>query len=198
MKGLETRKADAQRKASGFYDKFMSGYGLDIGFQGSGAAWGNETVLPTAKGVELGDPGYDGHNLPYSSGVFDYVFSSHCLEHVDSPVEAVIEWFRVLKEGGRLVLVVPNAYLYEKTTNINNRPWPSCPDHRRVFTPAGLLVLIEQTLAPNSYRVVHLTEHDEGYDYTIPGDLAPNYMEARFEIELVLVKRPPPAWNVRC
>jgi SAM-dependent methyltransferase len=51
---------------------------------------------------------------------YDFVFSSHCLEHIANPLKAIKEWFRVLKNHGYLVLILP-----EKS---------QCFDHRRDYT----------------------------------------------------------------
>jgi len=42
------------------------------------------------------------------SGSYDFVLSSHMLEHTANPLRALSEWGRVLKPGGGLVLVVPH------------------------------------------------------------------------------------------
>jgi SAM-dependent methyltransferase len=42
-----------------------------------------------------------------SSGKYDFVLSSHMLEHTANPLRAFDEWKRLLKPGGALVLVVP-------------------------------------------------------------------------------------------
>jgi uncharacterized protein YcsI (UPF0317 family) len=51
----------------------------------------------------------------------------------------------------------------------------------------------EQALVPNSYRVRHLVENDEGYDYGIPPEQHP---AGCYEIELVIEKIRPPDWSV--
>ena len=105
--GPETASANQRRINSGFYHKYMQGIGLDIGYKGSKSD--ALTVLGTAIGVELGDKGYNGINLPYPTESQDYVYSSHMLEHVEtSNVEKTIqEWFRVLKNGGFMVVSLP-------------------------------------------------------------------------------------------
>jgi SAM-dependent methyltransferase len=40
---------------------------------------------------------------------YDFVMSSHTLEHVANPLRALHEWHRVLKPGGTLVVVLPNG-----------------------------------------------------------------------------------------
>ena len=43
-----------------------------------------------------------------SSGVYDFILSSHVLEHVANPLKALKEWRRVLKDEGVLTLIVPH------------------------------------------------------------------------------------------
>ncbi|MGZ8884731.1 MAG: methyltransferase domain-containing protein [Halobacteriota archaeon] len=43
-----------------------------------------------------------------ASSAYDFILSSHTLEHVANPLQALSEWIRVLKEQGLLVLVVPH------------------------------------------------------------------------------------------
>ena len=44
---------------------------------------------------------------------YDFVFSSHCLEHIANPLKAVHEWLRVLKNNGHLILIVPEKNVGE-------------------------------------------------------------------------------------
>lgn len=39
---------------------------------------------------------------------YDFVISSNCLEHVANPLKALNEWLRILKPGGKILLVLPN------------------------------------------------------------------------------------------
>ena len=39
---------------------------------------------------------------------YDFVLSSHCIEHLANPLRGLEEWIRVLKKDGLLVLVVPH------------------------------------------------------------------------------------------
>lgn len=52
------------------------------------------------------------------NGKYDFVISSHCLEHVANPMKAIEEWLRVLKANCMLLLVLPNKpYCFD-----NKRP----------------------------------------------------------------------------
>jgi SAM-dependent methyltransferase len=84
--------------------QFCKGRGLDVG----AGKW----PLPGAVVVERG-PGYDHSsavNLPdgYLDGKWDYIFSSHCLEHLENPVEALEHWKFKLRPHGVLFLYLPH------------------------------------------------------------------------------------------
>lgn len=53
---------------------------------------------------------YDVYQLPYENDSIDLIFSAQSLEHL--PIRhakmALIDWYRVLDYGGKLVLMVPN------------------------------------------------------------------------------------------
>src|SRR5262245_39369532 len=71
-----------------------------------------------------------------ANGTYDYVHSSHCLEHMVDPRIALGNWIRVCKVGGYLVITIPDEELYE------HELWPSHfnADHKwsfRVFSGKG-------------------------------------------------------------
>lgn len=193
MRGPETEKNDLSRRWScglctSFYERYMHGRGLDIGYRGSLEK--ADPVLETAIGIDLDYPGYDGLTLPFHPESQDYVFSSHCLEHVHRPGAYIKEWFSVLKVGGYLVLIVPHKFLYEKKNSLPSR---YNQDHKRFYTPMSLLVEVESALPPNTYRVRHLRDNDEGYNYSIPPE---KHADGCYEIELVIQKIQEPLWRI--
>jgi len=50
----------------------------------------------------------DAHNLPFRDGMFDGVAMAETIEHVKSPLKALLEVRRVLESGGKLALQTPN------------------------------------------------------------------------------------------
>lgn len=84
---------------------------------------------------------------------YDFVLSSHCIEHLASPLSGLLEWRRVLKPGGALLLVVPHK--------------DGTFDHRRPVTPLSHLVLDHNQRMPES-DLTHLDEvlrlHDPSKD----------------------------------
>jgi SAM-dependent methyltransferase len=51
-------------------------------------------------------------NLPFEGQVFDLVFSHDVIEHLERPRDAIAEFSRVLKPGGKLLILTPNNYHY--------------------------------------------------------------------------------------
>jgi SAM-dependent methyltransferase len=49
----------------------------------------------------------DIRNLVIGENVFDVVFTRHCLEHLDRPLDALRNIARMLKPGGTLLVIVP-------------------------------------------------------------------------------------------
>lgn len=186
--GREASKSYAAKVYSGFIRTYLSGKNiLDIGYRGG---FGEATpIVSQAVGVDLGYPGYDGVHLPFESESQDAVYSSHCLEHIEFPIVVIAEWFRVLKVGGYLVVVVPHQYLYERKWKTPSRH----PNHLHFFTPSKLLAVFEEALPPNLYRVRHLQDNDLFYDYSISPETHP---VGCYEIELVLEKIQLPDWTL--
>ena len=179
----EPGKSHQRRLSSGLIREYLSGdVVLDIG-AGCGPA-----VTPWAKIIDLNTDGYNGFNLPYIDNSVDSIFSSHCLEHVFSPISTLREWFRVIKTNGYLFLTVPHQYLYEKKDSLPSK-WNE--DHKRFYTPATLLVDIEKALLPNHYRIIELRDVADGYNYNISTN---EHSQGCYEIEIILQKIVPPNW----
>ena len=43
-----------------------------------------------------------------ADGSFDFVVAAHVIEHMRNPIGAVVNWLRVVREGGQVYLVVPD------------------------------------------------------------------------------------------
>jgi hypothetical protein len=188
--GWESRKTYAKKVANGFFDRYLSGSAiLEIGYKGG--IDDAVPIVPQAIGIDIDYPGYDGTTLPFPNESQDGIYTSHCLEHISDYKRALREWFRVLKTGGYLVIIVPHQYLFERRLQL---PSLSNPDHKRFYTPSSLLREIEEALEFNSYRVRHLIENDLGFDYSIP--LWHPHVVGCYEIEIVLEKIRPPYWTI--
>lgn len=176
--GEESRKSWDYKYCNGFFTKYMSGNGLDVGGRGY---IGAHAILPSATLVDLDYPGYDGKTLPFEDNSQDYVYNSHTLEHISDYKNAIREWLRVVRKNSYVVIVVPHRDLYENKLELPSK-WNG--DHKRFYTPASLLQEVEDSLPVNSYRVRHLRDNDFGHVYGQPD----KHGAWQYEIELVLQK----------
>ena len=123
--GNETRKCYEKRLRRGDFEKYLLGRGLDVGC-------GPDPLTAPQAAVDPWDLGEgDGEVLSaIKDGTYDFVYSSHCLEHLRSVETALSNWARALKTGGALYVVVPDYTLYEKET------FPSRynSDHKHTFS----------------------------------------------------------------
>ena len=163
--GEEASKTYLDNIDSGFFDKYMSGeIGLDCG--GKGYLTGTTSILETARIIDLDTEGYDGITLPHENASVDYVFSSHCLEHIptDNLLNVLRDWYRVLKIDSCMVITTPSLYRYEKClVNMQAGSFSRYNgDHKRGYTPASLLAEIESAFEPNSYFVELCRDHYKG------------------------------------
>lgn len=100
------KNGDACRFIIPFASHFCKGKGLDVG----SGKW----PFPGATPVDTASGG-DAMALP--AGEFDFIVSSHCLEHLVDPVAALEHWKSRLKHGGTLFLSLPHSDMrYWQTT----------------------------------------------------------------------------------
>lgn len=76
---------------------------------------------------------YDGKQIPFEEGFFDYMLASQCFEHITNLNEIIKEICRVLKTGGLLCVTVP-------LTN----PEHEIPYDFRRFTSFGIRRFLEE------------------------------------------------------
>jgi SAM-dependent methyltransferase len=181
---------------SRFATRYFRGYGLDVGGGVDSLALYRE-FFPLTKGIFVYDrPHGDAQllaNVPDDS--FDFLYSSHCLEHLRDPAEALANWLRVVRAGGHLVINVPDEDLYEQGN------WPSHfnSDHKLTFTiakpaswsPVSINVLDLLSPLRAQAELVSLQLMDHGYRHTsLPRGIDQTRTPmAECAIEFVLRKR---------
>lgn len=128
----ETSKALIRRlHDTRFASTYFVGNGIDIGCGPDPLTkWVQQ--FPLIKSVKEWDIA-DGDAQKMESvndGIFDFVHSSHCLEHLHDPYEAFDNWIRICKPGGHIITTIPDEDLYEQGV------WPSNhnPDHKTSWT----------------------------------------------------------------
>jgi SAM-dependent methyltransferase len=175
----ETSKAKSRRVQEGFFENYCQGKGLDIGY-------GEDILTPDCSGWEYynGDAQYL-ESIPDES--FDYVYSSHCIEHMLDVRTTLANWFRVVKKGGYLMIYLPDRDLYEKRGSLPSK-WNS--DHKHMFlidkseSPDTLNILEEIENSVDHYKLIYAKRCDEGHTITDPE--LPS--DGEYSIEVVLQK----------
>jgi SAM-dependent methyltransferase len=176
----ETSKAKARRVAEGFFEKYFTGKGLDVGY-------GGDLVVPNCRGWDVEDG--DAHNLRgLADASFDFVYSSHVLEHLEDPARALRTWWRVVKPGGYLILYLPERDLFERKRTL---PSDISLDHKH-------FILLDRDEAPDTFGLIPMIERelpgaevvyqkicDAGYSHDAPFE---PLTTAEYSIEVVCRK----------
>ena len=136
----------------------LRGQGIDIGC-------GPDPVLPHVDRFDF-EQGDANTITRYVQKQYDFVFSSHTLEHMVDRYAALGEWFALVKPGGHLIVLVPDEDLYEQ----GHFPSIFNTDHTSTFTihksrswsPASVNVSDLVRSVPG--ETVSVTLQDHGYD----------------------------------
>jgi len=174
----ETSKAKNRRLKEGFFKKFTKGNGLDIGF-------GGDIICKNARGYDF-EHG-DAQNLDgLENKKFDFVYSSHTLEHMKNPRIALKNWWDKVKKGGYLIIYVPHRDLFEKKKRLPSK-WNKghfgffMPDKHESPNTLGVRQLLNKTL--DKFNIIYIKVCAEGYKCF--GEDKP---EGEYSIEAVIKK----------
>lgn len=128
----ECSKSIARRIADpNFINKFFVGRGIDIGGMPDPLSLYKELFCQIKEVItwdwEDGDAQF---MTDVADDSYDFVHSSHCLEHLAQPQEGLMNWLRIVRPGGFIVITVPDEDLYEQGI------FPSTfnKDHKWTFT----------------------------------------------------------------
>lgn len=136
-------EGNASQFAIPFAKYFCKGIGLDIGCKYK------EWSFPNSIPIDLNfNDGYDAYNLP--EGQFDYIYSSHCLEHLENWVYALSYWTIKLKSEGVLFLYLPH-YSQEYW-----RPWNNTK-HIHVLSPE---IISDYLNSKNTFSKIFTSGYD--------------------------------------
>jgi SAM-dependent methyltransferase len=134
---------NAARFCMPFALELCKGHGVDVGCHKP------EWAFPGAIMVDPSiDARYDAMNLP--EGEFDYIFSSHCLEHLHDWVGVLNYWATKLKSGSVLFLYLPDYSQHYW------RPWNN-RKHVNVLSPEIIADYLQDT---KQYRMFTVSQVD--------------------------------------
>jgi SAM-dependent methyltransferase len=142
--------------------RYFQGKGIDIGC-------GGDPIFENVYKFDL-QQGDANEISQFVQNQFDFVYSSHCLEHMNDPQHSMREWWKLVKPGGYLIVIVPDEDLYEQGIF----PSTSNPDHKATFT-----ISKRKSWSTHSYnmldlanslskgQIISLQLQDNDYDRTL-------------------------------
>jgi SAM-dependent methyltransferase len=145
-------KGNASQFAIPFAKYVCLGEGYDIG------CMKREWSFPGSIPIDISfDDEYDATNLP-KIGV-DYIFSSHCLEHINNWVDVMDYWYDCLRTGGVLFLYLPDY------SQVYWRPWNN-RKHLNIFSPT----IIKDYMLDKGYINIFFSNVDLNNSFMIYGE----------------------------
>jgi SAM-dependent methyltransferase len=131
---------------------FCKGTGVDVGCNRV------EWALPNSFPIDPVLNEYHALNIPFEN--LDYIFSSHCLEHLQNWVDVLDYWTLKLRAGGVLFLYLPD-YSQEYWRPWNNRK------HLNIFTPQ----IISDYMKDRGYTNVFSSGVDLNNAFMVVGEI---------------------------
>ena len=145
-------QGNAAKFAIPYAQMVCNGVGVDIGCNRK------EWSFPNSIPIDLQfNDGYSALNLPDIK--INYIFSSHCLEHIPNWVEVMNYWYDKLESEGILFLYLPH-YSQEYWKPWNNRK------HLHIFTPE----IINDYMKDKGYKNIFRSEKDLNDSFMIFGE----------------------------
>lgn len=126
---------------------FCSGAGVDVG----AGRW----PLPGARAIDFAD---GGDAMRIGETDLDFVFSSHCLEHLANPIAALEHWKACLKPGGVVFLYLPHP---DMTYWLPQH----CRKHLHTWRPAEMAQILRDL---GFVGVIH-SERDLAWSFAVVG-----------------------------
>lgn len=190
---FEQTKSAVRRAKQSRYQEILTGKGIDIGC-GNDPITKNIEYFRYITKVDLWDisDGDAQYMASVPDNAYDFIHSSHCLEHMQDPKVALENWLRICKPGGYIILTVPDETLYERDT------WPSQfnSDHKWSFRvspksnlPKSILVpefiaMFDTQLACYEFSVI-----DAGFNKNLPKNVDQTMLPGvECAIEIILQK----------
>jgi SAM-dependent methyltransferase len=178
-----------------FINRYFVGDGLDIGGKPDPLGLYREVFcrmgVVRTWDLEDGDAqlleGLEDHS-------FDFVHSSHCLEHLRDPSEGLRNWLRVVKPAGHLIVTVPDEDLYEQgqfpSTFNRDHKWTFTIHKRASWSPKSISLLsLVDMLGPEA-ELVKIELLDATYRYELPRYDQTLTPIGECGIEVIIRKRP--------
>lgn len=153
---------------SRYATRYFVGHGIDIGCGPDPVSqYGQQfPLMKSCRGWDL--PDGDAQLLASApDGTFDFVHSSHCLEHMVDPRVALGHWLRVLKPGGHLIVTVPDEDMYEQgvfpSTFNSDHKWTFTMHKARSWSPKSINLMALLAVFADQAQTLKLEQLDASF-----------------------------------
>lgn len=191
----ECSKSIARRKFDiNFTTKYFVGSGVDIGGKPDPLALYVE-LFPNIVSIKTWDweDGDAQHMESVPDQNYDFVHSSHCLEHLRDPKEGLANWFRVLNKGGYLIITVPDEDMYEQgvfpSTFNQDHKWTFTPFKSKSWSKKSISIIEMIKTLGDSADIIKIEQITAGYRYELPRFDQTLSPVAECAIEFIIRKR---------
>lgn len=156
-----------------FTNRYFVGDGIDVG-AGDDSLSNYNHLFPSMKScrdwdMQDGDAQYL-HSIPDSA--FDFLHSSHCLEHMVDPLTALKNWIRVVKKSGHLIVTIPEEDLYEQgvfpSTFNTDHKWTFTLYKKQSWSPKSINVFSLLAEVSDTIRPLRCERVDTFYRFNLP------------------------------
>ena len=129
-----------------------------------------------------------------SNNSYDFLHSSHCLEHLVDPKEGLRNWLRIVRPGGYLIITVPDEDLYEQgifpSTFNRDHKWTFTIYKTRSWSERSLNVIDLVRELGDGAELVRLELLSSTYRFDLPRYDQTLTPIAECGIEFIIRKRP--------
>lgn len=97
---------------------------IDLGYGDGSFLKALERNKILSKGYDYDTVNFENDKIPEISNTIDFITSNSVIEHLNDPTNLFKEAYRVLKPGGKLILITPNFFydyknFYDDPTHVN-------------------------------------------------------------------------------
>ena len=154
-----------------FITKYFVGHGIDIG-AGSDGLGSYSHIFPQMMSCRHWDlqDGDAQYLESIADNSYNFVHSSHCLEHMVNPHIALQNWIRILKPGGHIIVMIPDEDLYEQdifpSTFNSDHKWTFTINKHRSWSPKSVSIFNLLKTFSNTITPLKIEKLDHLYDST--------------------------------
>lgn len=170
----ESSKALIRRLHDSRYaTRYFVGHGIDIG-AGPDPLGQYIEQFPLMRGCRAWDLADGDAQLlaTLADASLDFAHSSHCLEHMRDPREALHHWLRVLRPGGHLAVTVPDEDMYEQgifpSTFNRDHKWTFTMHKAKSWSDKSVNLMSLLTEFSDRAQVIKLEQLDATFRFRLP------------------------------